>query len=472
MSKSKMIQPLEAVSERTLALYRRVSTDKQADEGYSLDVQMEKLQAYAKTLSNVREVRDYMDDGYSGSSLDRPGIQRLIQDIEAGEITHVIVVKLDRLSRSQKDTLHLIEDVMIPANVAFISILESFNTDTAFGRAMVGILSVFAQLERENIFERTRGGMQKRVEKGYWPGGGRTPFGYDYDPSKGILIPNEQADMVRCIYDRYLAGESMQTIADRLDLKYEKLVYNIITRKSNAGYVVYKGEEYKGLHEPIVSLDTYDRAMGLLAERSAAKLVTRTGHLLTGLCRCGTCGAKMRYMKWGKAGYKLVCYSQQRSKQYLVRDPNCDGPSPFAEDVEEGVVQTLFTVSQEKLEHARKAVESGSLTEVLQEQLRKAEAKLRRLYGLYGDSGDSYLLEAVKSARGDIDRLNAAIEEENTKGSAAQTAMSAYERLEGIQDAWPYMSVQEQRVILASVVESITISADYTDVKLKFGLSA
>lgn len=472
MSRSKMFQPLEAASELTLALYRRVSTDKQADEGYSLDVQAEKLQAYAKTFSNVREVRDYMDDGYSGSSLDRPGIGRLMKDIQAGEITHVIVVKLDRLSRSQKDTLHLIEDVMIPANVAFISIMESFNTDTAFGRAMVGILSVFAQLERENIFERTRGGMQKRVEKGYWPGGGRTPYGYDYDPVKGILVPNEQAEMVRYIYDRYLAGVSMQAIADSLDLKYEKLVYNIITRKSNAGYIVYRGEEYKGLHEPIVSLDTYNRAIELLAERSAAKLVTKTSHLLTGLCRCGVCGARMRYMKWGKAGYKLVCYSQQRSKKYLVRDPNCDGPSPFAEDVEEGVVNTLFAVSEEKLENARKSVESGSVTGMLQEQFKRAEAKLRRLYSLYGDSGDACLLDAIHDAREDIDRLNEALSQERAKGASTRSAMRAYEKLEGIQDAWPYMSVQERRVVLTSVVESITISDDYTDVKLKFGLSA
>lgn len=472
MSKSKMVQPLGSSGGLTLALYRRVSTDKQADEGYSLDVQLEKLQAYSKTLSHVREVRDYMDDGYSGSSLDRPGMRRLIRDIQAGEVTHVIVVKLDRLSRSQKDTLHLIEDVMIPANVAFISIMESFNTDTAFGRAMVGILSVFAQLERENIFERTRGGMQKRVEKGYWPGGGRTPYGYDYDPARGVLVPNEQAEMVRCIYDRYLAGESMQAIADQLDLKYEKLVYNIITRKSNAGYIVYNGEEYKGLHQPIVSLDTYNRAMELLARRSAAKLVTKTSHLLTGLCRCGTCGAGMRYMKWGKAGYKLVCYSQQRSKQYLVRDLNCDGPSPFAEDVEKGVVEALFAASREKLETVRKSVESGSVAGALQEQLQRAEAKLRRLYNLYGDSGDACLLDAIHGAKEDVDRLNGLLEGERAKGESTRSAMSACEKLESVQDAWPYMSVQERRVVLASVVESITISADYTDVKLKFGLLA
>ncbi len=472
MSKSKMIRPLNVTQDIVLALYRRVSTDKQADEGYSLDVQMEKLQAYAKTMSNVKDTRLYTDDGYSGSSLDRPGMKRMIEDIESGVITHVVVVKLDRLSRSQKDTLHLIEDVMIPANVAFISIMESFNTDTPFGRAMVGILSVFAQLERENIFERTRGGMQKRVEKGYWPGGGRTPYGYDYDTTQGILIPNEEAKMVRHIYDRYLAGAGMQEIADELDLKYERVVYNIITRKSNAGYIVYNGEEYRGRHEPIISLETYQQAMQLLASRSAAKLVTKTEHLLTGFCYCGKCGARMRYMKWGKAGYKLVCYSQQRSKQYLVRDPDCDVPAPYAEDVEAGVIQTLFAVSKEKLANAQKSVQSGSVSDMLQEQLDRAEVKLRRLYGLYGDSGDVYLLETINKTKADIDRLTASIADENARQEVALSVLSVYQRLEGIQDAWPNMSIQEQRIVLSSVIDRITISADYTDVKLKFKLSA
>lgn len=467
-----MFKLQENSSELVLALYRRVSTDKQADEGYSLDVQLEKLQAYAKTMSNVKEARVYTDDGYSGSSLDRPGMKQMIEDIEAGVITHVVVVKLDRLSRSQKDTLHLIEDIMIPANVAFISILESFNTDTAFGRAMVGILSVFAQLERENIFERTRGGMQKRVEKGYWPGGGRTPYGYDYDPAKGILVPNQEADMVRHIYDRYLAGASMQNIADELDLKYDRVVYNIITRKSNAGYIVYNGEEYLGLHEPIISLETYEQAMQLLAARSAAKLVTKTGHLLTGFCYCGKCGAKMRYIKWGKAGYKLMCYSQEGTKRYLVRDPNCDVPSPFAEDVEQGVIQALFAVSKEKLADAKKSVQSGSVSDMLQEQINRAEAKLRRLYGLYGDGGDEYLLDTIKETKADIERLTSTLMNEQSRESIMRSVMGTYERLEGIQDAWPKMSIEEQRTVLASVIDRITISADYTDVKLKFGLSA
>ena len=87
MSKSKMFKPLEVTNDIVLALYRRVSTDKQADEGYSLEVQMEKLQAQAKTYDHVKEVRVYTDDGYSGASLDRPGMTKMIEDIEAGTIT-------------------------------------------------------------------------------------------------------------------------------------------------------------------------------------------------------------------------------------------------------------------------------------------------------------------------------------------------------------------------------------------------
>ena len=194
-SKMKKIRDVPAEAIRA-ALYIRVSTDRQAEEGYSIEVQTERLEAYTKTFDGDVQYELYIDDGFSGASLERPAMQRLIADAENGVVTHILVLKLDRLSRSQKDTLHLIEDVFLPHNVAFVSVQESFNTATAFGRAVVGILSVFAQLERENIYERTRSGMQKRVEAGYWPGGGGVPFGYDYDPEKGIPDPRREFELV------------------------------------------------------------------------------------------------------------------------------------------------------------------------------------------------------------------------------------------------------------------------------------
>ena len=293
MSKSKMRQYKmpEQADKVVIAKYVRVSTDKQREEGYSVDIQKERLTGYTRSLFPPEqydvEYREYIDDGFSGASLNRPKMNQLIDDVKNGEVTHVVVVKLDRLSRSQKDTLYLIEDVFLPHNVAFISMGESFNTATPFGRAVVGILSVFAQLERENIFERTRSGMQKRVELGYWPGGGRVPFGYDYDREQGTLIPNRDAETVRRIYDLYIQGYAMQTIADMCGLKYDKLVQNILTRKSNTGVIVYNGVEYRGRHEPIVSCETYQKAMLAMLERSGKKFTSVTEHLLTGLLRCG-----------------------------------------------------------------------------------------------------------------------------------------------------------------------------------------
>ena len=158
------------------AIYIRVSTDAQREEGYSIDAQKEALTAYciSKQISNYEY---YIDGGFTGSNLNRPEMQRMIEDAESGRLSHVVVYKLDRLSRSQKDTLYLIEDVLNPHQVAFVSLNESMDTGTPMGRLMLGILSAFAQLERENIRERTRMGMRERVRAGYWMGGGKIPSG-------------------------------------------------------------------------------------------------------------------------------------------------------------------------------------------------------------------------------------------------------------------------------------------------------
>ena len=180
------------MSKRKAAIYIRVSTDFQAEEGYSIDAQKEQLTAYCVSKS-IKNYEYYIDGGWSGSNIERPEIQRLIKDVKEDKISHVIVYKLDRLSRSQKDTLYLIEDVFNPHGVDFVSLNESMDTSTPMGRLMLGILSAFAQLERENIRLRTRMGMKERVKAGLWMGGGRVPFGYDYDKEKGILVPNKDA---------------------------------------------------------------------------------------------------------------------------------------------------------------------------------------------------------------------------------------------------------------------------------------
>lgn len=169
-------------------IYIRVSTQEQAIEGYSVPAQKERLINYCKAKDYlVDEI--YIDGGFTGSNLNRPGMSRMLRDIKERDTDIIVAYKLDRLSRSQKDTLHLIEDAFLKNDIAFVSMQESFDTSTAFGRATVGILSVFAQLERENIKERTMLGKEERAKEGLW-GGGIDPFGYDYRAPQCLHLTN------------------------------------------------------------------------------------------------------------------------------------------------------------------------------------------------------------------------------------------------------------------------------------------
>lgn len=458
MGKSKM-QKITAERDRllTVALYVRVSTDRQAEEGYSIEVQKERLEAYTKTLDGTVSFETYIDDGFSGASLERPAMQRLVMDAQEGKLTHVCVYKLDRLSRSQKDTLHLIEDVFLPNNIAFISIQESFNTATAFGRAVVGILSVFAQLERENIYERTRSGMQKRVEAGFWPGGGGVPFGYDYDIENGILVPNQDAETVRKIYELYLEGYSLQSIANMLGLKYEKLAAQIMARKTNIGIIEYNGVEYKGRHKPIVSTEVFERATALRALRSQRRLAPTTAHLLTGLVYCGVCGAKMRYQKWGNAGCKLICYSQQSSKPYLIHDPNCQNETVWAEDVEKAVIADLFSMTARQVEGEAQGV-SLSVEETLKRKKAAQETKLGRLYELYAEAGNRVLLSSINQLAEEISALEKKIRLESQRTGQAKSSALAKKQIKNLEKTWEFMEDREKRSIICSLVERITIT--------------
>ena len=150
-------------------IYLRVSTTEQAEEGYSLSEQEYRLRKLCEANDWIL-VKIYTDGGFSGGNTDRPALQEMIKAIEKGEADMVLVDKLDRLSRSQYDTLHLIKKVFEANNVAFVSRAESFDTSTPFGRAMVGILAVFAELERERIKERMSEGREGRAKEGKWRG--------------------------------------------------------------------------------------------------------------------------------------------------------------------------------------------------------------------------------------------------------------------------------------------------------------
>jgi site-specific DNA recombinase len=245
------------------AAYIRVSTDEQAAHGTSLNNQKELIAA--RVVSKDWALVDvYEDAGYSGGKMDRPELTRLIADIKDGKIDAVVVYKLDRLSRKQKDTLILLEDVFEKHGVKIISIIEELDTSTATGRAMIGLLSVFAQLERDTIKERLTSGRKQTAKAGRYSGGA-APIGYTATRGdKALKVDTEKVATVKRVFELFDGGEmTFQAIADKLNeeghttkrgaLFGASQIFRIVNRRDvYAGSYKYAGIEAEGQHKNIL----------------------------------------------------------------------------------------------------------------------------------------------------------------------------------------------------------------------------
>lgn len=294
-------------------IYCRVSTTEQAEEGYSLSEQENRLKKYCEAMDWI--IADvFIDGGYSGSTLDRPAMKEMIKQVEKHKTDVVLVDKLDRLSRSQSDTLNLIQKVFEPNDVAFVSRAESFDTSSAYGMAMVGILAAFAELERKKIRERMIEGKDGRAKEGKHRGGGLTAIGYDYDKESGILIINEyEAAQVREVFELFNNRTPLYTIAKMFNekgyrTKYgkwrDRTVRNIVHNPVYIGKIKNRDNYYDGLHEPIVDKETFERSQAIIAERERVNEKYKIGlnykSPLGGLCWCGKCGARYSWKSNGK----------------------------------------------------------------------------------------------------------------------------------------------------------------------------
>jgi site-specific DNA recombinase len=307
-----------------VALYFRVSTDEQVDQGYSLENQKDRLIAFAKS-QGWDEYQLYMDDGYTGTNMDRPGLKRMVRHIEEKQVTAVVVLKLDRLSRKQKDALYLLEDVFDKNNVIFKSATEPFDTSTPLGKAMIGVLAVFAQLERDMIVERTTAGRRQRVSQGKWHGG-PVPFGYTWNKdAQELEIAHDEAKIVQEIFTRYQQGQSRLAIAEWATERTKARVFDhnrireFLARPIYMGMLTNAGLLVDGNHEGIIDPEQW-YAVQVESLRRKEGLSPIGEYLLTGLLKCGVCGSGVVHVKRNtpKNG-KMYSYELYACKQQHVR---------------------------------------------------------------------------------------------------------------------------------------------------------
>ncbi|KAA2236438.1 recombinase family protein [Salinarimonas soli] len=321
----------ERVRELRCAVYTRKSSEEGLEQDFnSLQAQREACEAYV--LSQRHEgwrvlPGRYDDGGYSGGSMDRPGLTALLADVAAGRIDVVVVYKVDRLTRSLTDFARIVE-VFDRAGVSFVSVTQAFNTTSSMGRLTLNVLLSFAQFEREVTGERIRDKIAASKRKGLWMGG-LVPLGYEA-AGRTLVVNEAEATTVRVIYERYLALRSVDALAAELEALGLRTkvragasrrnrggvafsrghLYRILSNPLYAGRIRHKGQVYAGQHPAIVSDETWVAVQaGLRANGHERRLGTRAGNPspLAGLLRDET-GRALRAVHASKGGQRYRYY--------------------------------------------------------------------------------------------------------------------------------------------------------------------
>ena len=417
------------------AIYTRKSSDEGLEQDFnSLDAQRDAAESYIAsqraegwTCIPAR----YDDGGFTGGNLDRPGVQRLMADIEAGLIDCVVVYKVDRLSRSLIDFARMLE-VFEQKGVAFVSVTQQFNTANSMGRLMLNVLLSFAQFEREVISERTRDKIAATKRKGFWSGG-RPVLGYDIERRPGgnrLVVNDAEASQVRRIFELYLECGSVSQTIRRLDEMgwttkawvtkrgremggrpfNKSLLFNLLTNVAYLGKVKHKEDVYDGQHNAIIDDDLFRRVEQMLkANRSGDGRGSSNKHgaLLKGLVRCKACGRSMIHhyassrLQSGTVKYYryYVCTRAQKRGW-----DECPGPSLPAPELEQFVVDQLRSI--------------GSDDAMMAESVRGAQEQLReRVHALNADRSNT--IEQLEAARDELRELVDSGHDRNGSGARA-----------------------------------------------------
>jgi len=461
------------MNETRVALYPRVSTQEQAKEGYSIGEQIERLTKYCEAMGwTIYKI--YTDAGYSGGSTDRPGLQMMLQDIRDGKVDKVVVYKLDRLSRSQKDTLTLIEDEFLANNVDFVSMNENFDTSTPFGRAMIGILAVFAQLEREQIKERMTMGRDARAKEGLFHGGPKCPIGYDYIDGK-LEVNEYEAMQVKELFNKFIAGVPFRSIENSFKKRglvhkngdwSNKTLRRVIQNEIYIGKVKFDGEVYDGIHTPILDEETFKKANLLYADRKTQFTTNdrrKTGqfNFLTGFTYCAKCGGRYHHIHYKKKYKKgltdynyYTCYSRSKVVLSMIKDRDCKNKN-WKREILEGLVfdeiKKLATdpdyISQVKDLKVKDEFIDDSIA-ILQAEIAKLEKQISKYMDLY--SMDSLSYEEVE------DKIKPL--------SARKKSLSS--ELEVLTEEITPALTEENTITLVQSFEDILERGDYDEIKL------
>ncbi|QWU16246.1 site-specific DNA recombinase [Paenibacillus sophorae] len=491
-----------------VAIYARVSTDEQAEHGYSIDAQLETLRNYC-TLYKKQIVGEYVDRGISGKSIEgRYELQRLIQDVKAGLIDEVTVWKFNRMARKSIDLLQIV-DILEKNNVTFRSFSENFETQTPMGRFGLQMMGAVGELERNTIVDNVKMGHRQRAKTGKH--NGKVPIGYRIEGSANgrgretkLVIVEEEALLIRKIFELYASGQGLKAIANQLNregyLTGTKnpfstcAVRDLLDNPMFVGKIRYNqyenwGEKRRrgkndhpilvdGQHPPIINRNLWDKVQLLRKKKSFMPKKRFEGeYLLTGIIRCPECGAAMtasRTVNTNKDGTKVtrMYYScgNFRSKGSSV----CHANSIRKIEAEKAVMDRIQNVLDQPqiLKAIVKSVnerKSGRIKPLRDElsgvnaRIAILEGKRRKYLGLYElDQIDRDLFsERLKDINSELDneltqksRLELELQGDGAEPVPFELVRSLIERLDDLLRKSPF---EQRKTLMHLIVKKINL---------------
>ncbi|MFQ5734739.1 MAG: recombinase family protein [Planctomycetaceae bacterium] len=491
------------------AIYTRKSTDEGLDQEFNtLDAQREAGEAYIASQKAERWTclpQRYDDGGYTGGNVERPALQQLLADIEAGKIDCVVVYKVDRLSRSLLDFARIMA-TFDDRKVSFVSVTQHFNTTHPMGRLTLNILLSFAQFEREIIGERIRDKLAAQCRKGKWIGGPPV-LGYDVDrtgPSPKLVINPKEAVRVRRIFDLYLELESSLPVIEQLRRLLWRnkswrtkrgrerggqwfdrgALLRLLRNRLYIGQVRHKDRHYDGEHEPIVERDVFDRVQRRLEQNRRTRGVdvrNKYGAMLKRLLYCKACERLMVHVLSGKRGGGKQYRYYVCTKAIHEGRKACPARSLPAGEIERVVLDEIRTIGQDRRLRAEvlkqiENVDKKKLKELqkertgLQRQLSRHEADFERL-AKNSEPADvkaddmSELAKRIAAGKERIGEIDAAVSELESRRIDRSDVDAAFADFDAI---WQAMTRHQQVRLLRLLIDRVEFDAADGSIEIAF----
>ena len=499
------------MSQVRTALYLRVSTDNQAlrEEG-SLQTQEARLRATVAAMPGHVVHRVFCEEGVSGKSLDRPEMRALLAAVRRRELDKVMVVRLDRLSRSLLDFCGL-QEFLDEHDVKLHSLNESLDTSSAIGRAMVKLLMVFAELEREQTADRTRQAMAARAARGLW-NGGRPPLGYDSDGNGHLTNNEEEARLILIICEKFVELRSAPAVSHWLNesgyrqKRYESRrkgptggkkfsaagVRHILRSVLYLGKVKHKDEVFEGQHDAIIDPDLYGRVQEILdgnhKNRRAPPRSSQHEFILTSLLRC-SCGYALTSSSGRGSGGTYFYYRCVGIQKHPKVHP-CEVRQVRAERVEDAVLTVVREAATDTALVDRAVAEAEALArdcvgpldlrlKDLRRELGAVEAEgtttLDRLLaaGLGESSFGTERLKELEQRRAQLQQAVAEVEGQLAVHQGSQLDREALIlALRSFDEVFEKLSPGEQKDFLQRLVHKAVVHPDRIEVHLYDGREA